>query len=245
LTGGRASATVVAFDARSRLLAVGAVDGSVTGWDLTRSPRLREPRPLLPGTGKPDNLSGIAGLGFSADGRHLIAWLGQSLIRTDVHGRTLPARPFDKLIATISANETRAAWITNEGDVQLVRYLTDASPGPPLVHLDPGDVGSSVTLSDDGRWLAVDDDQGDISIWDTASRSKLVDLPVAGSPALLTFAGNRLVGFWGRTLAIWNLSLADMRRRACAILGRSPTRQQWAAMVGRNRRFVRLCPTIG
>lgn len=60
------------------------------------------------------------------------------------------------------------------------------------------------------------------------------------SPSMLAWAGERLIMSVDGTLVTWDLSLAGMRRYACAMVHRNLTHAEWRAMLG-DRKYVRLC----
>jgi WD40 repeat protein len=104
-----------------------------------------------------------------------------------------------------------------------------------------------VAISPDGRLLAFAGIDGNATLWDLRSRSRVGDAfrsPRGVAPAVAFEPGGRLlITEFGRNIE-WLVDLPTLRRFACQIAGRDLTRAEWAEVLP-NRPYRPVCPAPG
>lgn len=232
----------VAFAPDGRLLAAAGSDGSVTIWDISdpADPQ-RIGEPLSAGPVVYDVI-------FLAGGRVLVAGTsdGMMLWQRSADGTFRPLNaPSDpapgvegpSVTALASDGRRSLALGTNDGRVWLWNVVDPArirSTGRPLT------VGPTIVLSlaftPDGATVAAADDDGNVTLWDVASRSQLGDAldGESGPAGAVAFVPERDVlaaGYYASFVRLWNgilwSDLPALRARLCPIVGRNLDPAEW------------------
>ena len=263
----KAAVWQVAFSPGGGLLAV-AVDpngvdgfhrqqrhGEVQLWDVDS--RRRVGRAIAPGGGS------VLSIAFSRDGRRLAT--GSYRGRLDLwdvatrtrHGKPMRVADDGVLSVAFDASGRLVAGGGATGPVRVWRVADQRPAFPPLTgHTGPV---TGVAFDAAGRFLATTSAFGGTRLWDPAtglgygdeltgsaipaSLSPSIDLPFLGlrnafSPdgKLLAVAGvNELAMLWDVDPAVW-------RRRACAIVGRNLSREEWRLYLPAGTPYRATCP---
>jgi WD40 repeat protein/energy-coupling factor transporter ATP-binding protein EcfA2 len=105
----------------------------------------------------------------------------------------------------------------------------------------------SVAFDPAGRTLATSTEDGKVRLWDLASQSQLGrPLPGAESGSGINASafdpsGKHLVAVYDNGAAfVWDMDPDRWKQRACAVVGRPLTRQEWTELL-RNRRYQPAC----
>lgn len=160
-------------------------------------------------------------------------------VEKPVHG--VAFSPDGKLLATVSDDDTVTLW-----------NLASRQPaGPPLKLRRAAVVG--IGFSPDGRTLALASAQvpaavdNKVSLWDVASRQPLGDLLVPWPVFGIAFSpdGRQLASGGGDgTVTLWDVDEASWRRRACSIVNRNLSREEWRAFAGDIVPYRAVCPDL-
>jgi WD40 repeat protein len=192
---------------------------------------------------------GSGGLGFTPDGRELIAvgcCLDASVVASiDVRsGRALFERSFTRSYSTAAVNP-RSGMIALGGEKGEVLFLdprTGRAVRPPL-HAANGDI-SYVAFSPDGRRLAVSGGAGNnVDLWDLRTR-KILGTPLGPypdiTPRVLFDRTGRLLVIQREKAEQWPIDVRTWIRYACQVAGRDLTRAEWRDLLP-NRRYQAVC----
>jgi WD40 repeat protein len=174
----------------------------------------------------PDGSQVVASTGWD-DGGYFVIWdtAAQRIVKT-VH-----ADDSGVLSADVS---TDARTLITGGQTGIVR-LWDLQEGTPLGAPLTGLTGfaDTVDLAPDGSTAVGADAAGNVLLWDVPTRSTIGDPfpgPMADRTAAAAFTPDgRSVVVISDTGAgwVWDVDPADWLQRACAVAGRSFTRQEW------------------
>jgi WD40 repeat protein len=248
---GKGAVWQVAFSPDGRLLAV-AVDpngvegfyaqkrqGEVQLWDVAS--RHRVGRAIVPGAGS------VLSLAFSGDGNVLAT--GSYAGRLDLWDTATQARVGKRMTVTddgfLSVALDPAGQLVAAGEaVGPVRVwrVSDQQPAFPPLSGHPGYI-TGVAFGPDGELLATTDIFGGTRLWDPAtglaygdelkspwpeSLEPTVELPFLGLRNAFSPNGKLLaaVGVDGRAM-VWAVDPPVWRQRACAIVGRNLSREEW------------------
>jgi WD40 repeat protein len=233
----------LAISPDGRTLAIGDSQGQVTLADVASAtvewPPLQQPGPVR----------GVSDLGFSPDGTILAvaADSGEVLLwrvadRSVLH--RLPADRADAFALGFTPDGRTLATGGNDGKVLLWNTRTGRPLGPPLAR-HAGGVGS-VSFSPDGRVLAAVGGDGAVVLWDVASQLQIgAPLPARpeGTAAVAFLSGGRQLAAatTTRSVLVWDLDPAAWRAHACAVAGRTLTRQEWDEFLP-DRPYHDVCP---
>jgi WD40 repeat protein len=231
-----APAQALAFSPDGHHLAVADIAGNLRAVDLA-SGEVRQGPGLA---GFPAHMS------YSPDGETLAIGLVEG--GTELHdGRSL------KLVARLPQRAGEDSWwvrfspdgrllvVTSAHSVQLWEAATRRRIGPPL----RGHEGLVFTseFSPDGRTLATSGSDGDVILWDVASRRAIGKLPgptgqISGH---FTPDGRRLFVLHELGEAQrWEVSPDAWSRQACRVAGRDLTRAEWVELVP-DQDYRRVC----
>jgi WD40 repeat protein len=129
-----------------------------------------------------------------------------------------------------------------EGKVLLWDTRTGSQLGPSLGGHASGVAGAA--FSPDGRVLATVD--GEAILWDVATHKQIGTGLPARTPgphalAFLPGGGQLAVASPSGSVLVWDVTPAAWRTRACAVAGRTLTRQEWEEFVP-GRPYQEVCP---
>jgi WD40 repeat protein/DNA-binding SARP family transcriptional activator len=231
--------THLALSPDNRTLAIGDNWGRVTLWDLASAPPKRW---ILQAAGansfqfSPDGTI----LAVASHGGEVLLW--DVAARSLVPGRRLPADRTRALVVAFTPDGRTLATGGHEGKVMLWDARTGKRRGPPLTGHTRG-IGSAA-FSPDGRLLATMD--GEAILWDVASHKQIgTALPTrsAGSHALGFLPGGRQLAMASPSgsVLVWDVDPAAWWARACAVAGRTLTRQEWEELLP-GRPYQDVCP---
>jgi WD40 repeat protein len=108
----------------------------------------------------------------------------------------------------------------------------------------PGTRGlvAGLRFSHDGKVLMAISQDGTVSIYDTASRTRLGDPISWVSRASLRPDGAAIAVGTGDGIAIWDLNPHDLASRACRLAGRNLTTAEWDTYLAALGRYRPTCP---
>lgn len=116
------------------------------------------------------------------------------------------------------------------------------------VHDLPGARGevNRLAFDADGRTLLATSNDQTVSVYDTASWTRLGDPIPADAPlifpAYLHPSGNSILVTVARGIALWRLDAETLRTAACQVAGRDLTRTEWAAYLAELGPYRPTCP---
>jgi WD40 repeat protein len=222
--------THLALSPDNRTLAIGDNWGRVTLWDLASAPAKRW---ILQAAGANSFQFSPEGtiLAVASHGGEVLLW--DVAARSLVPGRRLPADRTRAFAVAFTPDGRTLATGGHEGKVMLWDTRTGKPRGPPLTGHARG-VGSAA-FSPDGRLLATMDSEA--ILWDVASHKQIgapLPLPPEGPPALAFLPGGRQLAMASPSgsVLVWDIDPAAWRARACAVAGRTLTRQEWGQFLG-------------
>jgi hypothetical protein len=152
--------------------------------------------------------------------------------------------------SAVDSTRRSAALRNDQGDVWLWNARRTFLPGEPILHTTVANVlrPGPLALSENGRWLAVSDEHGSVTLIDAKTREPVGRIPLdRGAHAdAAAVQSNGIVALAGNidraTLTVWDLSFANLTRQACQIVARNLTRREWRRYVGAGTRYERPCP---
>jgi WD40 repeat protein len=218
----------VAFSPDGRRLAVGTYDGSVAVVDAASG------RTLV--RRQTDKIR-IGSLLWSRDGAVLFEGGHDGVLRRLDPGTLEPA-PRAPLLTSertltdiaASSDDRTLAVSAEDGTIHFVDARSGQVVGAPLD--SEGSELQSVAFSPDGRWVTAMSRDGALRLWDRASGRAVgppLDAHDADSAGLAWLAdGALLTASSNRTVVAWDLSPQSWTRRACQLVGRDLTRDEWA-----------------
>ena len=228
----------LAYSADGERILVGAADGEVAVIDADTLEPLAPPIQL-------DHR--VLGLHASPDNRTAIALTsapGVALVDT-VDGIVLYERriELDPVSADFSPDGERAAISLQTGEVGVLDVSTGEWVRTPVAaHLNGA---TTVRFSPDGDTLVSGGLDGRVGLWDGntgALRGSIVTNPNVTTAAGFAPDGHTVViASTDGTLARWDTDVEQWISAACAIAGRSLTRDEWAAILP-DRPFINTCP---
>jgi WD40 repeat protein len=178
---------------------------------------------------------GYAGLGFTRDGRELVALgccaSGSTVVSWDAHtGAQLFRRSAGVQASAIAlAPDSRLVGVgTGDGKILLLDSRTGKQTSAPI-QVAAGLI-ADLAFSPDGTILAVDSNDGTASLWDLRSRKRLGDPfpPYPGAiPEVLFEPNGRLLIPYLSNAYEWPTDVDTWERFACRVAGRDLTPQEW------------------
>lgn len=243
-----ASAAGLGFSRAGTLMVVGT-DKSLVTFDVgaTWPPK---PRRVVAGSGGDTGVAAIPVTGVSAeerplflpDERHVLSLdrLSRRVLEFDLKAGTVRTRAEAHALA-VAADGRSAATVASGGQVSVWRLPAWSRNGAPVTREPFAD---TLALSSDGRRLAVSAHTRDMTVWDTVTRARVRTVDATDVSAM-AWDGDRLVSVNGAGVYRWDLSLAGLLRRACAVANRDLSRAEWRAIAGADRPYARLCPPRG
>jgi WD40 repeat protein len=225
--------TNLAFDPTGTRLAVGSLDADLTMYDVTTGQILHGPVRLPASLGL---------LVWSADGRRLHTGGSDGVLRTfdtetwEPKGdMALDPSQQALRLGTLSSDGSTLVVPAQSGQVFLVDERTGQLRGRPLI--SDGTSIQRAVLTDDGRTVAAVGSDGSLRLFDVETGRTI---------------GPRLTGHTGEALALelapvghlasgglfddlviqWDLDPGAWLKRACALVGRDLTAQEWSDYVG-------------
>ena len=231
LTGHNGWVLSLAFSPDGGTLASGGADGNIFQWDVAGRQRL----------GKP--LAGHAGsvlsVAFSPDGRTLASGSHDgTVILWDVASRQRLGKPLtghrDSVWGVAFSPDGKI--LASGGDPRSI-ILWDVASRQRLGELLIGHaVGtlSRLAFSPDGQTFAAGS-FGHILLWDVASRQRLGIIPYPGWARSVAFSPDGKIlasGHEDRSIILWDVDPKSWKVRACNIVGRNFTQEEWAQYFG-------------
>jgi WD40 repeat protein len=229
----------VSISPDGRMIAAGGLYGSLTFVDVARWEPLRSEDLSAP-------LDFVSAVAFSPDGEQLA--IGGS------NGQVLLRDPGDSERGRVAAQRGRpVGGLAFSPDGRFLgasfgdgtTLIIDASEGRPVGAPLVGNSGirASGSFSSDGRLLALGDQAGNLTLWDTASRQRIGDAIVAHAPSPQISTGVTGVAFVPHepvlltvggdgALVRWELDPGTWAEHACEAAGRNLTRDEWDQYVG-------------
>jgi WD40 repeat protein len=224
----------VSISPDGRTTAVGGGDGSLTLVDVPRWEILRR-------EDLADRLDIVSAVAFSPDGEQLAVGgnNGQVLLRDTSdrrRGRVAAQRGRPVVGLSFSPDGRFLGASFGDGTTLIIDGSKSRREGAPLVG-NPG-VRSRGSFSSDGRLLALGDQAGNLTVWDTDSRQRIGDEIVAHAPSPLISTGVTGVVFVPHEPALltvggdgalvrWELDPEIWAEHACEAAGRNLTRDEW------------------
>jgi WD40 repeat protein len=212
---------------------------------------------IVPGAGS------VFAVAWGADGALLATGSGGQLdlwdaASQDRHGRSMRVSDDGVLSVAFDPSGTRVAGGGATGPVRVWRVADQRPAFPPLT----GHTGfiTGTTFDPSATFLATTSHLGGTRLWDPATglgygdelvgsprwlgpRAPTIDLPFLGlrnafSPdgTLLAVAGVETLGM------LWEVDPALWRARACAIVGRNLSREEWALYLPEGTGYGATCP---
>jgi WD40 repeat protein len=241
----------VAFSPNGHILAIGTGEARFSSasapiqlYDMTHRVPLG---PALSG-----HTQEVTSIMFNRSGTLLASGSKDGTIRLwDVQRR----RPLATLLTGHSAAVNRIAFSPNgrflasagaDGSVQLWNVALRQPAGPPLA--GPSGAIQGIAFSPDGSMLAAGGTDHSIWLWDVASQ-ELLGPPLKGDAATVTsldFSPDGKVlaaGYGDRTVQTWLMDQELLRIKACRIVNRNFTRQEWQQYLG-DLPYHRTCPSL-
>jgi WD40 repeat protein/energy-coupling factor transporter ATP-binding protein EcfA2 len=230
------------FSPDGQTIAANAGQGQVVLWDVDR--RARRGKPM-----EADTLGDDAAVAFSPDGKTLVTGGRDGQIRfwDPATGEKLaepsPVHADNVLSITFSADGALVASASVDGNAFFWDPNTRAAAGRPLT-AGSGAI-SRVAFSPDAQSLAATNRNGTVNLWDLPSRQQVgrglgahTDVAVG---VTYVDGGNTLVtSSWDGSLIFWDLRPTSWAVKACQLVGRNLTREEWGQFVGEDYR--RTCP---
>jgi WD40 repeat protein len=225
---------------------LGYQDGHVDGYDAsTGAAVLHVQLPLEPDGFQPH----VTGVSVSMDRRNVFV-VGDGLMEFDgTTGQVIATNP-DRAIGHVQVGVTGVVVVTSvDGTMGVYDPATLAR-----VATLPGARGyiQYLSLSSDDTLLVAPGNDGSVSVYDLAQRTRLGDPidKVSGfrTPIALRPDGAVLAVETGDTadtgVALWDLDPAAWVDAACAIAGRNLTHEEWATYVGDLAPYTATCPSF-
>ena len=242
------SATDLDRSADGRLLAIGDTGGTVTlvdvaHWSIRRRAKLHVADSAVVVALSPDGRLAASGGG---DGRVVLQNTGDGSVANLAEGKG-PILGLD-----FSADGKLIAAGFGDGRVLIIDVARRTPVGAPLV--GQGGASPNIVFSPDGHMLAVTTEDG-VILWDVGTQQRLGKFDNPKGTGSTETAGAARIAFdvafspdntelattWGdKSLVVWNLDLADWRRRACEVAGRNLTRAEWRQNIG-DQPYHRTC----
>lgn len=205
--------TAVSFSPNGRRLATASEDESIKLWDL-ESGRVRG---TLHGHGAVEGslkyAAGVTSVAFSPDGRHLASGSRDCTVRIwDVS--------LEKCATVLTGHQgivTGVAWTPDgqgvvSGSEDGTVRLWDAFSGKAVATLPQNASVRALSLSMDGKQLAVGMGSDDVAMWDLPGRKQTAILDQNAEAVALSPDGRTLVvGSWEGTVGIWDLPTSKRR----------------------------------
>jgi len=243
LTGHDGSVRSIVFSPDGKTLASGSDDKTIILWDMVSHAPIGPPL-----TGHSGAVNSVA---FSPDGTTLASGSSDAtIILWDIANRTpiggslkghnhrlnkVVFNPDGKTIASGSWDNTIILWDT-------------ASHSPidqPIKGHRNGVM--SLTFSPDGKTLASGSGDTTIILWDVASRAPLGQ-PLTGHSGAVTSVAfspdGKIIasGSDDKTIILWDIDPASLRARACRIVNRNLTLDEWRQYIGDTIPYECTCP---
>ena len=255
LTGHTDRVNSVAFSRDGKTLASGSQDTSIILWNVATH------QPLgVPLTGHASSVHSVA---FSPDGKLLASGscvktvlkdsCNQGEIRIwDVATRQpigLPLAAHRNWVNSVAFSPDGKTLASGSSDntVILWNVATRQPFGPALT--GHKDAVWTVAFSSDGRLLASGGKEGTIILWDMATHQRL-NQPLRGhlgevyslafSPDSRTLAS----GSNDRDIILWDVSFESWKSRACGIVNRNLTKDEWNKFIGSDMPYQSSCPDL-
>ncbi|MBA3429316.1 MAG: hypothetical protein H0U07_12205, partial [Actinobacteria bacterium] len=213
-----------------RLLTGGVADGRAIIWEVRTGRRIRvldEPggQPTLVDWSEDGSMVATAGSFHPESDGTVVVWRTADWSKV----ATLEADSRYSLAVDFSPDGATISTAGLDGIVRLWDIETAEPFGRPLVH--PG-FAPSVEFDRTGETLVTSSSDGNVRLWDAKSRRQIGSaLPGSGfaNRAGFTPDGKSVVVVYGAGVGLlWEVDPERWKARACAVAGRSLTREEWA-----------------
>jgi WD40 repeat protein len=137
----------------------------------------------------------------------------------------------------------------SQGTVVLWDIAAGGPIGAPFAAHRVGDSVRGLAFSADGGTLAAGSQDGFIRLWDVAT-GQPIGPPLTGhSEAVVSLAfspdGETLISrSWDESILIWDISLETLSERACRLVGRNLSGEEWRQFIGPEAPYERTCPDL-
>ena len=231
LTGLGVDLTRIAFSPDGKTLAASSNDNAVWLWELQTQQQIDPP---IPGHER-----GLTGVVFSPDGRTLAMGGDHTVQLWDVTSRNRIGLPLDhgESLFTMAFSDDGKMLATGGGDktggdktIRLWNVAAQKQIGVTLV----GHHGSITNLmfSPDGSTLVSGSVDGTVRLWDTITARPLgPPIPKTGRVVAFSQDGQTILASDGSFFFDWDIDLGVLEKRACRIVNRNLTRDEYAIYI--------------
>jgi WD40 repeat protein len=233
----RGAISALAFRPDGQLLASNTAGAEIVFWEVATQKPLDPPL-----AGHADHVTSLA---FSPDGKRLAAGdKAEKVLLWDTTTRTrIGSKPLCEfnnptyspvLSVAFGANGKVAAAGRDPKIMLCDANAADSNLPPPRLEKHKAEV-TSLAFSPNGQMLASASQDGALSLWDVPSAQFVYALLAGGdveksrpiSSVAFNASGSRLVSA-GSEVLVWDLSFEGWLARACSIVGRNLTEDEWA-----------------
>ena len=243
---GEVSSMVFAPDG-TRLVTGGNRDGQAIVWDTQTGRPIRHLED--PTTNEQQAIPFAVTVGWSPDGSIVATGGGQGriLLWRTTDWRQLGALPADTSWVYCMAFSPDGSRLAAGGVGDRQATIWDVASGKLVGRLPHPNFVTSVAFDPAGRTLATSATDFKIRLWDLASQRQ-IGSPLPGSEtgsgtnvSAFDPSGNHLIAVYDSGAAfVWNMDPNHWKQRACAVVGRSLTREEWTELLP-DRRYQPAC----